>query len=62
MKDADMRAVKATEEKHGNVINYLDNTVSDMNEYWTVMSSFNSKLPNTGGDENFFLTNMVFYL
>jgi len=56
MKDADMRAVKATEEKHGNVINYLDNTVSDMNEYWTVMSSFNSKLPNTGGDENFFLT------
>ena len=56
MADADMRAVKATEKKHSNVINFLDNTVTDMNEYWSVMSSFASKLPNTGSDENFFLT------
>ena len=56
MADADMRAVKATEKKHSNVINFLDNTVTDMNEYWAVMSSFASKLPSTGGQENFFLT------
>jgi len=57
MKDADMRAVKAEEDKVNGVVKFLDSTVTDMDDYWETLNSFNSQLPSTGGQENKFLTN-----
>lgn len=57
MKDADMRAQKAEEKKVDGVVKFLDNTVTDMDDYWETLNSFNSQLPSTDGQENKFLTN-----
>ena len=57
MKDADMRGKKAEEKKVNNVVKFLDNTVTDMDDYWETLNSFNSQLPNTAGQENKYMTN-----
>ena len=54
MKDADMRAQKATEDKFQSALQFLDNTVIDMEEYWSTVNSLNSQLPSTDGQENYF--------
>jgi len=57
MKDADMRGKKAEENKVNNVVKFMDNTVTDMDDYWETLNSFNSQLPNTAGQENKYMTN-----
>lgn len=57
MKDADMRGKKAEEKKVNNVVKFMDNTVTDMDDYWETLNSFNSQLPNTAGQENKYMTN-----
>tara|TARA_Y100000589_G_scaffold285994_1_gene285873 strand:- start:1005 stop:2861 length:1857 start_codon:yes stop_codon:yes gene_type:complete len=54
MKDADMRAKKATEDKFQSALQFLDNTVTNMDDYWSTVNSLNSQLPSTKGEENYF--------